>query len=180
MINRRFNVKEKAMKVAKIVLKVIILIMTSIWGIIFGIFAPLSIKFGDIVNPEIAQHYIIIVWLTNSIVCYIAGTVLIMLNLYKTAAVFHSVGMVVSFVIYGTFEQLYQGHTDKSPAALYMPIIFVTLLTIALAVIANWDKITAMLNSNEKKKYEASPSILGGTFKYEDKKALQKGKKRKK
>lgn len=168
------------MKIAKIALKVIILIMTSIWGIIFGIFAPLSIRFGDIVSPDIAQHYIIIVWLVNSILCYITGTVLIMLNLYKIAAVFHTVGMIVSFVIYGTFEQLYQGNTDKSPATLYMPIIFVTLLTIALAVIANWDKITEKLNSNEKKKYEASPSILGGTFRYENKKPVQKGKKGKK
>ena len=174
MINCNLNEKENAMKAAKIILKIVILIMTSIWGIIFGIFAPLSIKFGDIVNPIIAEHYIINVWLINSIVCYITGTVLIMLNLYKTAAGFHTVGMIVSFVIYGTFEQLYQGNTEKSPAGLYMPIIFVTLLTLALAVIANWGKIMAKLNSTNEKKYEASPSILGGTFKYEDKKGASK------
>ena len=53
------------MKIAIRILKVLILIMTSVCGIIFGIFAPLSIMFNDIVDAAISEHYIIKVWLIN-------------------------------------------------------------------------------------------------------------------
>lgn len=168
------------MKIAIRVLKIIVLILTSIWGIIFGIFAPYSIMTGDIVDPAIANHIIVVVWMLNSIICYITGTVLLMLNLNKIALIFHTVGLIVSLVIYGTFQSLYEGQTAQNPAQLYMPIVFVTILTLAIAIMANWNKIDEKLkgaNAN-KKDYKPAPSIVGGTYEYKaENKKSKKGKK---
>ena len=166
------------MKVAINVLKALILVLTSVCGIIFGIFAPLAIMLGDIVDPAIAEHYIIKVWLINSVVCYIVGTVLLMLNLYKTASCFHVAGLIVSIYIYGVFQGLYEGQDATNPAGLYMPIIFVTFLTLITTFLANKKAIEARLSKKKDKEHEAAPSILGGTYQYkEDNGQKKKGKK---
>ena len=156
------------MKVAINVLKALILVLTSVCGIIFGIFAPLAIMFGDIVDAAISEHYIIKIWLINSIVCYIAGTVLLMLNLYKTASCFHFVGLIVSVFIYGVFQGLYEGQDATNPAGLYMPIMFVTILTFITTVLANKKVIEERLSKKKEKEHEAAPSILGGTYQYKE------------
>lgn len=162
------------MKIAVWILKILILILTAIWGIIFGIFAPLAIHFGGIVDEAIAGNYIITVWLLNSIICYIGGTVLLMLNKYKIAMCFHIVGLAVSLFVYATFESLYVGHNASNPAVLYMPVVFISILSIILCVIANWKKIDARLKNANKKDYEEAPSILGGTYKAEKEKGKKK------
>ena len=156
------------MKIAIRVLKVLILVMTSICGIIFGIFAPLSIMLTDTVDPAISQHYIIKVWLINSVVCYIGGTVLLMLNLYKTAGCFHIAGMIVSIYIYAVFQGLYEGQTASNPAGLYMPVIFITILTLVVVFLANKKKIEELLSKSKSKEYEAAPSVLSGTYQYKE------------
>ena len=169
------------MKIAIRILKVLILIMTSVCGIIFGIFAPLSIMFNDIVDAAISEHYIIKVWLINSVVCYITGTVLLMLNMYKTASCFHLAGLAVSIFIYAVFQGLYEGQDAANPAGLYMPIIFVTFLTLITAFLANKKKIEALLSVRKNKEYEAAPSVLSGTYQYkeENSKSLPKSKRKK-
>ncbi len=150
------------MKIAINVLKITNIILTSIWGIIFGIFAPLSIMYGDIVSDQIANHYIVKVWLINSVLCYIIGTVILMLKLYKTALCFHTAGLGVSIYIYAVFQNIYKGIEAQNPAQLYMPIIFVTFITLAITIIANYNKINERLNANKEKQYLPAPSVLGG------------------
>lgn len=167
------------MKTAINILKGLEIILTAIWGIIFGVLTPLSVMFAGIVDDSIANHYIVKVWLINSVLCYIVGTVIVMLGLYRVALGFHTVGLVTSLVIYGVFRDMYGGIEAQNPAQLYMPIIFVTFITLAITIIANYKKITAKLSQSNDKKYEAAPSILGGEYKTDKPVSKNSGKKKK-
>lgn len=153
------------MKIAINVLKGLEIILTAIWGIVFGVLTPLSVMYAGIVDESIANHYIVKVWLVNSVLCYFVGTIIVMLGLYKVALGFHTVGLVTSLVIYGVFQDMYAGIEAQNPVQLYMPIIFVTIITLAITIIANYKKITDKLSQSGDKKYEAAPSILGGEYK---------------
>ncbi len=160
------------MKIAVKIIKIIILMMTAVWGIIFGIFAPLSIM-----QNEITDSPIIIVWLLNSVICYIPGTVVLMLGLHKTAAVFHTAGLITAIIVYAVFERLFAASPSGSPAALYMPVIFISILTIIVAFITNFQKLNERLAEREMKKYAPAPSILGGTTQTSEKPVIKKRRK---
>ena len=165
------------MKIAINILKGLEIILTAIWGIIFGILTPLSIMYAGIVDDAIANHYIVKVWLVNSALCYIVGTFIVMLGYYKVALGFHTAGLVTSLVIYGVFQNMYSGIEAQNPAQLYMPIIFITITTLVITILANYKKITDKLAQSNDKKYEAAPSILGGE--YQTDKPQNKGKRKK-
>ena len=171
------------MKIAINILKVLEIIMTAIWGIIFGILTPIALMTGDIVADTIAEHYILWVWIINSAACYFLGTLIVMLKFYKTALCFHTVGLIGSLVIYGTFQGLYKGIEAQNPSVLYMPVIFVTFLTLGITVMANFDRIKERLGEVKEKKYEAAPSVLGGSYVIKEeekgKRGNKKGKRRK-
>lgn len=168
------------MKVVINILKAIELILTAIWGVIFGIFTPLSLMYSGIVDESISEHYVLWVWLINSVVCYLAGTVIVMMKHYKIALCFHTVGLAVSIFIYGVFCGIYEGINAQNPAQLYMPIIAIFFVTLAIAVIANFKEINRLLSTKKEKQYEAAPSILGGEYTAKapekEKKSKRKGK----
>ncbi|MBD5115698.1 MAG: hypothetical protein HDT46_10980 [Ruminococcaceae bacterium] len=168
------------MKIAINILKVLEIIITAIWGIIFGIFTPLALMTADIVSHSISDHYILWVWIINSVLCYCVGTVIVMLKCYKTALCFHGAGLIVSLFIYGTFQGLYEGVNAQNPSVLYMPVIFVTFITLAITIIANFKEINAFLSSTKEKKYEAAPSVLGGQYEMKQENKNGGSKKRKK
>ena len=152
------------MKVVINILKAIELIITAIWGVVFGILTPLSLMYSGIVDKSIADHYVLWVWLINSVVCYLTGTVIVMMKHYKIALCFHTLGLVVSIFIYGVFRGIYDGVNAQNPAQLYMPVIAVFFVTLAITVIANFKDINKLLNTKKEKQYEAAPSILGGEY----------------
>ncbi len=156
-------------KAISIILKVLILILTTIWGVVLGVFAPLSVMFGDIVRDEIARSPIIVVWLLNSIICYVGGTVLVMLNCTRIAAAMHTVGLVVTLCIHAAFSQLLTSINGGVLPVMYMPIIFVSILSIILMVITNWNRWMKKAEEKNAAKYDEAPSILGGTYKTEEK-----------
>ena len=156
-------------KVFSIIIKILILILTTIWGVLFGIFAPLSIMFGDIVREEIATSPIIVVWLINSAVCYVGGTVLVMLNCTKIAAIVHTIGLIVTLYIHTAFSQLLTSLNGGVLPVMYMPIIFVSILSIILMVITNWNSWMKKAEERNAAKYDEAPSILGGTYKTDEK-----------
>lgn len=166
------------MKIAINILKVIELIITAIWGVVCGILAPLSLMYGGIVADSIANHYVLWVWLINSVVCYLIGTIIVMLKYYKIALCFHTLGMVVSIFIYGVFSGIYDGINAQNPAQLYMPVIALFFTTLAITAIANFKEINRFLSAKKEKQYDAAPSILGGeyTAKMPEKKKQGKGK----
>ena len=138
------------MKTAINILKGLEIVITAIWGIVFGIFAPLSIMYSD-AAPDFADHYIVRLWLINSIVFYIVGTIIVMLKYYKVALCFHGAGLIVSLYIYSFFQGNYEGKTDQSPALI-------------ITVLANYKKFTEKLEAKKEKEYQAAPSILGGKY----------------
>ena len=164
------------MKIFINILKVIEIILVAIWGVVFGIFAPLSlISSGE----AISEHYILWVWLINSVVCYLAGTVIVMMKHYKLALCFHTVGLAASIFIYGVFNSIFEGTNGQNPAQLYMPVIAVFFVTLAITLISNFDEINRLLSTKKAKKYETAPSILGGEYTAEvpeKKKSAKKGK----
>ena len=162
------------MKIAINILKGIELVITAIWGVVFGVFAPLSLITS---GEPISEHYILWVWLINSVACYLIGTIIVMLKFYKVALCFHTVGLAVSIFIYGVFNGIFDGMNSQNPAQLYMPVIAVFFVTLAIAVIANYEKINRLLSTKKEKKYEAAPSVLGGEY---TAKAPEKKKKSKK
>ena len=165
------------MKIIVNILKVIEIILVAIWGVVFGIFAPLSLLS---IGEAISEHYILWVWLINSAVCYLVGTVIVMMKHYKVALCFHTVGLAVSIFIYSVFNGIFEGTNGQNPAQLYMPVIAVFFVTLAIAIISNFDEINRLLNTRKEKKYEAAPSILGGeyTAKMPEKKKNTKGRKK--
>ena len=149
------------MKIIVNILKVTEIILVAIWGVVFGIFAPLSlISSGE----AISEHYILWVWLINSAVCYLVGTVIVMMKHYKVALCFHTVGLAASIFIYGVFNSLFEGTNGQNPAQLYMPVIAVFFVTLAITLISNSGEINRLLSTKKEKKYEAAPSILGGEY----------------
>lgn len=152
------------MKIIINILKVIELILTALWGVVFGIFTPLSLMYSGIVDESISQHYVLWVWLINSAVCYLVGTIIVMMKHYKVALCFHTVGLAVSIFIYGVFCDIYEGINAQNPAQLYMPVIAIFFVTLAIALIANFKEINRLLSTKKEKQYEAAPSILGGEY----------------
>lgn len=152
------------MKIVINILKVIELILTALWGVVFGIFTPLSLMYGGIVSDSISQHYVLKVWLINSVVCYLVGTIIVMMRHYKVALCFHTVGLAASIFIYGVFCDIYEGINAQNPAQLYMPVIGIFFVTLAITVIANFREINRLLSTKKEKQYEAAPSVLGGEY----------------
>ena len=165
------------MKIAINILKVTEIIITALWGVVFGIFAPLSLITG---GEPISEHYVLWVWLINSAVCYLVGTIIVMMKCYKVALCFRTVGLAVSIFIYGVFNGIFEGTSGQNPAQLYMPVIALFFTTLAITVIANYKEINRLLSTGREKKYEAAPSILGGEYTAkmpENKKSSKSGKK---
>ncbi len=153
------------MKIAINILKGILLILTAIWGLMFGVLGSFSILTGDVVPVEISSHPIIIVWLINSIVCLIGGTVIVMMGHTKIASVVSTVGFIVVLIIYANFAQLYSAvENSDGPVSMYMPAIFITIITYIIALLSNWNLIKRKLEETSEKKHEDTPSVLGGTY----------------
>lgn len=153
------------MKIAINILKAVLLVLTAIWGIVFGVFAPLSILTADIVDADISSNPIIIVWLINSIVCFVGGTVTVMLGHTKIASVISTVGFITVLAIYANFVSLYAySDSGSNPISLYLPAIFITIVTYVIAFLSNWRLIQKKLSAENEKKEQAAPSVLGGTY----------------
>lgn len=149
---------EGAGKTAVIVLKILELILTTIFAVVLGIFAPLCIWYGDIVEAEVASDPSAVWWLVSSIV-YIIGLFALMLGKSKIATVIHVIASVGTFVTYHYYTKLYEGYEGNGPTVLYMPCLFITMLTIAIMLIINVPK---WVRRRVEKESETAPSILGG------------------
>ncbi len=152
------------MKAIKIILKVIMLILTAIWGIGCGILFPaLMYDTGDdFVSAEIANNPVLIIWLITAIIGYVIPACLVMCKLYKTAASLSLSGFVGILIVYSKFADIYS-HIEEStgPSGLYLPCIFITIIILAIAVLENTDKISKKLEQHNNSKNAEAPSIFG-------------------
>lgn len=151
------------MKIIKVILKIIMLILTAIWGIGCGILFPVFIlATGDkIVAADIANDPLIIIWLITAIIGYILPAVLVMCRLFKTASALSLLGFGGLLVVYSRFSHLYQ-YTEGSsgPSELYMPLIFVTIIILIITVLENIPVIRARLEKRAEDRNAQAPSIF--------------------
>lgn len=155
-----FFVKDQgqgAGKVAVIILKVLELILTTIYALVLGIFAPLCIWFGDIVEAEVASDPSAVWWMISSIV-YIIGLFFVMFGRSKIATVIHIAAAAGTLVTYHFYTKLFEGFESNGPTALYMPCIFITIATIGIMLIIN---IPKWIDKHVQKENAVAPSILG-------------------
>ena len=89
---------EGAAKVIVILLKVLMLIGTTILCLCFGILGPICIWIGEY-DPAVTGNPAIVTWLVTSIV-YIIGTFVIMLGHSRIASIIDCVASVGSLVTY--------------------------------------------------------------------------------
>lgn len=144
-----------AARVAVIILKVLELIMTTIFGLCLGIFGPLAILAMD--DPEISGDPSSIYWLITSAL-YIIGLFILMMGHSKTATAVHVIASVGTFVTYSAYQQMFRDvDTTKGPTALYMPCLFITVMTIVIMLLINLPK---WIDKRVQKANEQAPSIL--------------------
>lgn len=157
------------MKAIKVILKVIMLILTAIWGIGCGILFPAFIlASGDeIVSADIANSPFVIVWLITAIIGFVIPAILVMCRLYKTASVMSIMGFIGILVVYSGFADLYHQYTQENsgPSELYLPCIFITIVIIIITVLENIDNIKAGIDKKTAEKNAAAPSIFGDSGK---------------
>ncbi len=147
---------EGAGKVVVIVLKVLELILTTVFCVMLGIFMPVLIWNGNIVEAEVAADPSAIWWLISSIV-YIIGLFVLMLGHSKSATVIHILAAVGTLVTYSLYTRLFEGFENNGPTPLYMPSLFITMLTIAIMLIIH---IPKWIERRIEKENEVAPSIL--------------------
>lgn len=149
---------EGAARVIVIVLKILLLIGTSIFGICFGILAPLAIMFSGDFDPEIAQCPAIPVWLASAVI-YLIGTFVVMLGHSKIASIIDGIGALGTLITYYFFMQLFADIPDNNgPSGLYMPMLFLTIITVIIMLLIN---IPKWADAHAKKANAVAPSILG-------------------
>lgn len=148
---------EGAGRVAVIVLKILELILATIFAAVLGIFAPLCIWHGDFVAEEMAADPSAGWWFASSIV-YIIGLFVLMLGRSKIASVIHVIAAAGTLVTYSYYTKLFEGYEGSGPTGLYMPSLFITVLTIAIMLIINVPK---WVERHIEKLNEEAPSILG-------------------
>ncbi|MBD5383639.1 MAG: hypothetical protein HDR72_01400 [Ruminococcaceae bacterium] len=147
---------EGAARVAVIILKVLELIMTTIFALCLGIFGPLAIRAMD--DPEISGDPSSIYWLISSAI-YIVGLFVLMLGHSKIATVIHVIAAAGTLVTYSSYMQMFRDvETGKGPTALYMPCLFITVMTIVIMLLINLPK---WVDKRVRKANEQAPSILG-------------------
>lgn len=145
------------------VLQVLSLILTSICALCLGIFGAVSImdEGYDGMISSIAGYIeaAVNLWLISSIV-YVLGTLVLFLGFSKIATAIHFAAASMSIVIYNLFAQANKiaNINSHGPAMLYMPCIFIAIVTLAVALIVN---IPPWLDQKRERDSAVAPSILG-------------------
>ncbi len=151
---------EGAARIAIIVLKLAEIALTTIFALCLGIFAPIIIWNGEDAelftgNPALG------VWFASSIL-YIFGMFVLMLGHSKVASGIHIAAATGTLITYSCFTKMFEEFPDtRGPSGLYMPCLFITILTMIIMFLINFPK---WLNKQIEQENAAAPSILGGEY----------------
>ncbi len=156
------------MKIIKVILKVLMLILTAIWGIGCGILFPAFIygTGNEIVSAEIADNPVLIIWLVTAIIGYVLPASLVMCKLYKIASAMSLLGFAGILTVYSGFSEIY-AHVEESsgPSELYLPCIFITIIILIIAFLENLEFFKDKLDKRSESKNAEAPSIFGDSEK---------------
>ncbi|MCL2036252.1 MAG: hypothetical protein FWG83_02545 [Oscillospiraceae bacterium] len=150
------------MKKTILILKIAMLFITAIWGLLSGIFTPLTIlsdPFGDFAELGVPV-YIPVMWLVTSVAGFIAPCFLVMLKIHKVAAGLGGAGFVALLVMHFSLID----YAVNDIAWLYLPLLLQTVTVVLIAVFANMSEIRIKRFEKKKSKEAPAPSILGGTY----------------
>lgn len=140
-----------------IALKVLMLIITTISCLVFGVIGPVVIWNTESYPDSIASNPAVLTWLISSCI-YIVGTFAIMLGHSKIASVIDIAAMLGSLVTYYLFVSLAADpELSVGPTPLYMPSISLTVIAIVIALLINLPK---WLDKKAVQANEKAPSIL--------------------
>lgn len=144
------------MKILVKILKILLVISVGVIAITFNVLGAISmLSTGDAADKKIVGE--IVFWLVFSTVCYVTPAFLVMFKKYILSAAFSFAGMICVFILH---EML-----GGAASPLYLPLIFITILAILLAIFGNWNRIHEGIDKREAKKNAVAPSVLGGTTK---------------
>lgn len=159
---KRYVVSRQA-GVVIMILEVLSLVLTSIFALCLGVLGALSTMsqgFDGMVSS--VQGYIqtaVTLWMVSSVV-YVIGTIVLFLGFSRIASAIHGVAMVMTIVMYALFRIANDNlgiDGNAGPAMLYMPCIFITLISVAVAMIVY---IPRWLDKRIERENAKAPSIL--------------------
>lgn len=147
---------EGAARVIVIILKILELIITSIFALCLGIFAPITILADLDITDPISQTAAVL-WMVTSVV-YIIGTFVVMLGHSKIASGIHLLGAAGTLVTYYNYMIMFADIPDNNgPSVLYLPCLFLTVLTLVIMLLINLPK---WLEKRAAREQAVAPSIL--------------------
>lgn len=148
------------MNVYRVIMKVALILLSGVFGVFFGVLAPLFLMSGA-VQPEFAEQAVFRVWLVMAIVGYFIPTVLSMLKFYKTAGVFSVIGTVLALIVHSEIEAMRAVNNAASTAFMYLPQIFVTILLLIYVVLDNYPRVDKYFHEKKLREQNAqAPSVL--------------------
>lgn len=159
---RTFSIFEKEKPLDKYLPAIMLMrgfdvVLTAIFALCLGIFAPLCIIMGT-EDPEYAGDISTTFWLISSVL-YTFGIFVLMLGNTKTAALIHTVAGVGTLVTFFRYMELFKDVPDNiGPFWLYMPCLLITALTVTITLLTNVPK---WRKEKKRKQNEKAPSILG-------------------
>lgn len=148
------------MKIAVKILKGLLLFMTSIWGIFFGMVVPLAIIIlGDDIGLDVGFSKSIGVWLwfLNSFIFHLGGTLVTMVGKMKVAMFMGFLGLIISFIDFQLIDGYYIGEGETRATMAYMPQIFISILIIVIAFLTIYPQY---LKKKELESVKKAPSVL--------------------
>lgn len=147
---------EGAAKGVVIAAKILMLIITTIFAVVLGIFGPIIIWTPDM-QSDVADNPAVLMWFISSCI-YIVGTFVVMLGHSRTAAAIDTAAAICSLVTYYLFETSKVQDTGSTPTPLYMPCLALTVLAVVIAMLIHFPK---WLDKKAAQDNEKAPSILG-------------------
>jgi membrane-bound ClpP family serine protease len=138
--------------VAKKFIRAMVMFLTAIWGLFFGLLGSINMLLYDM-GFEFPPH-VPWVWLIMTLIGYFTPCLLIMFDRVKIAAAFSAAGTILMLYIHSVFS-------DYIRSVTYLPQIFVTILVIIYIFVVNPHYITEPKKTRKDKLNAPAPSILG-------------------
>ena len=155
-----------------LILEILAIVLTSVFALCLGVFG--SIFMGSMydftITDDMSQSTIDfvnkiagyidpanILWLVSSIV-YIVGTLVLVLGFSRIAASIHACATAMTITSYSFFMSAHElMGSEKSPAGIMLPCIFITVVSIATVILVHFPKWIDQKNERDN---AVAPSIL--------------------
>ena len=103
--------------------RVVMIIVTAIWGIFFGIMFPVTMLTGGIMSEPLSGSPVMVVWLVTSVLGFILPCFLTMLGKRKPAIVLSVLGILSILLMHFMFENMKVTPASFDAIITYMPLL---------------------------------------------------------